>query len=118
MKIVAKSRLAMLLLTLASSAALFAQAGGSSPDKPQNRSELDARQIVTASIVATERSWQARSYYTYTERDENRCLNACGQVKSNDVDVSRMILVNGARFEQLLEPSSPSNAGKQYAYSI
>ena len=93
----------MLLLTLASSAALLAQSGESSPDKPHNRSELDARQIVTASIAATERSWQARSYYTYTERDENRRLDAHGQVKSNDVDVSRMILVNGARFEQLLQ---------------
>jgi hypothetical protein len=103
MKIVAKSRMAMLLLTLASSAALLAQSGGSSPDIPQNRGDLDARQIVTASIAATERSWQARSYYTYTERDENRRLDARGQVKSNEVDVSRMILVNGARFEQLLE---------------
>jgi hypothetical protein len=103
MKIVAKFRMVMLLLTLASSAALFAQSGGSSPDKPQNRGDLDAHQIVTASIAATERSWQARSYYTYTERDENRRLDARGQVKSNDVDVSRMILVNGARFEQLLE---------------
>jgi hypothetical protein len=103
MKIVAKSRMAMLVLTLASSAVLFAQASGSSPDKPRNRSELDARQIVTASIAAAERSWQARSYYTYTERDESRRLDARGQVKSNDVDVSRMILVNGAHFEQLLE---------------
>jgi hypothetical protein len=95
--------MAMLLLTLASSAALFAQSGAGFPDKLRNRSELDARQIVTASIAATEHSWQARSYYTYTERDENRRLDAHGQVKSNDVDVSRMILVNGARFEQLLE---------------
>jgi len=103
MKIVAKFRIAMLVLTLASSAVLFAQSGGSSPDKPRNRSELDARQIVTASIAAAERSWQARSSYTYTERDENRRLDALGQVKSNDGDVSRMILVNGARFEQLME---------------
>lgn len=104
MKIVAKFRMAMLLLlALVSSVALFAQSGGSSPDKPKNRGDLDAREIVTASIAATERSWQARSYYAYTERDENRRLDARGQVKSNDVEVSRMILVNGARFEQLME---------------
>jgi hypothetical protein len=118
MKIVAKSRMAILVLTLASSAVLFAQSGVNSPDKPQNRSELDARQIVTASIMATERSWQARSYYTYTERDENRRLDARGQVKSNDVDVSKMILVNGVRFEQLLErngqPPSIEDRRKEY----
>jgi hypothetical protein len=117
MKIVAKSRIAMLLLILASSAALFAQSRGSSPDKPQNQSDLDARQIVSASITATEHSWQARGYYTYTERDENRRLDARGQVKSDDVDVSRMILVNGARFEQLLEhnghPPSTEEQRKQ-----
>jgi hypothetical protein len=33
----------MLVLKLASSAALFAQSGRSSPDKAQNRSNLDAR---------------------------------------------------------------------------
>jgi hypothetical protein len=117
MKIVAKSRIVMLLLILASSAALFAQSRGSSPDKPQNQSDLDARQIVSASITATEHSWQARGYYTYTERDENRRLDARGQVKSDDVDVSRMILVNGARFEQLLEhnghPPSTEEQRKQ-----
>jgi hypothetical protein len=53
--------------------------------------------------VATERSWQARGQYTYTERDEDRRLDAHGQVRSNNVDVSRMILVNGQRFEQLVE---------------
>jgi hypothetical protein len=117
MKIVAKSRMAMLLLTLASSAALFAQSGGGSPGNSQNQRDLNARQIVDGSIVATENSWQARGYYTYVERDENRRLDARGQVKSDDVDVSRMILVNGARFEQLLErnghPPSTEEQKKQ-----
>jgi hypothetical protein len=117
MKIVAKSRMAMLLLILAASAALFAQSRGSSADKPENQSDLDPRQIVGASITATEHSWQARGHYTYTERDENRRLDARGQVKSDDVDVSRMILVNGARFEQLLEhnghPPSTEERKKQ-----
>jgi hypothetical protein len=37
------------------------------------------------------------------ERDEDRRLNSLGQVKSKNVEVSRMILVNGARFELLME---------------
>jgi hypothetical protein len=84
------------------SAALFAQSSG--PDKPQNQADvLDARQIVGQSLAATERSWEARDHYTYTERDEDRRLDALGQVKSENVDVTRIILVNGIRFEQLME---------------
>ena len=102
MGILAKFRMEMLLVMVAASAALFAQSSG--PDKPQNHAGvLDARQIVGQSVAATERSWQARDHYTYMERDEDRRLDSLGQVKSEDVDVTRMILVNGARFEQLVE---------------
>jgi hypothetical protein len=74
------------------------------PDKPQDHAGiLDARQIVAQSVTATERSWQARDHYTYTERQEDRRLDSLGQVKSENADVTRMILVNGARFEQLAE---------------
>jgi hypothetical protein len=92
----------MLLVMGAASAALFAQTSG--PEKPQNHAKLlDARQIVSLSVAATERSWQARNHYLYMERDEDRRLDSLGQVKSEDVDVTRIILVNGARFEQLME---------------
>ncbi len=104
MEIRAKSPVEVFLVMLAASAALFAQSGGSSPDKLQNHaSVLDARQIVGLSVAATERSWQARNHYTYMERDEDRRLDSLGKVKSENVDVTRMILVNGARFEQLME---------------
>jgi hypothetical protein len=102
MEFLAKSRFGALLVAVAASSALFAQSGG--PEKPQNQASiLDARQIVGQSLAAAERSWQARDYYTYTERDEDRRLNALGQVKSENIDVTRMILVNGVRFEQLME---------------
>jgi hypothetical protein len=102
MEILAKSRIGTLLIVVASSSALFAQNSG--PDKPQNHaSVLDARQIVGQSVAAIERSWQARDHYIYMERDEDRRLDSLGQVKSENVDVTRMILVNGARFEQLME---------------
>ena len=102
MEILAKSRIGMLLVVLAASSAVFAQNSGS--DKQQNHaSVLDARQIVGLSIAATERSWQARDHYVYMERDEDRRLDSQGQVKSENVDVTRMMLVNGARFERLME---------------
>jgi hypothetical protein len=102
MGMLAKSRMEMLLVMVAASTALFAQSSG--PDKPQNyASVLDASQIVGPSVAATERSWEVRDHYTYMERDEDRRLDSLGQVKSENVDVTRMILVNGARFELLLE---------------
>jgi hypothetical protein len=102
MKSFANSCLKCLSVMLVASSALFAQGGG--PDKPPNQpSVMDARQIVGQSIAATERSWQARGHYTFMERDEDRRLDARGQIKSENIDVTRMILVNGIRFEQLME---------------
>jgi hypothetical protein len=112
MEILAKFRMQMLLIMVAASTALFAQSGG--PHDPENHaSVLDARQIVGPSVVATERSWQARDHYTYVERDEDRRLNSLGQVKSENVDVTRMIVVNGARFEQLMEHNGQLPSAKE-----
>ncbi len=70
-----------------------------------------------SSIAATQRHWQARLHYTYVERDEDRRLDPAGRVKSEDVDVSRTILVNGVPFEQLVErngqPPSAEEERKQ-----
>jgi hypothetical protein len=97
---------------VAASAALCAQSRG--PDKPGNpASVLDARQIVGQSVEATERSWQARNHYTYVERDEDRRLDSLGKVKSENVEVTRMILVNGARFEQLMEHNGQLPSAKE-----
>ena len=102
MEFLAKSRIGTFLVVIAASSALFAQDSG--PDEHQSHaSVLDARQIVGQSVAATERSWQARNHYVYMERDDDRRLDSLGQVKSENVDVTRMILVNGARFEQLME---------------
>jgi hypothetical protein len=114
MEIRAKSPVEVFLVMLAASAALFAQSAGSSPDKLQNHASIvDAREIVRLSIAATERSWQARNHYTYMERDEDRRLDSLGQVKSENVDVTRMILVNGARFEQLMEHNGQLPTAKE-----
>jgi hypothetical protein len=114
MEIRAKSPVEVFLVMLAASAALFAQSAGSSPDKLQNlASALDARQIVGLSVAAGERSWQARDHYTYVERDENRRLDSLGQLKSENTDVTRMTLVNGARFEQLMEHNGQHPTAKE-----
>jgi hypothetical protein len=102
MELLAKSRIGTLLVVVAASSALFAETNGT-PKHQNQASVLGAREIVGLSIAATERSWQARDHYVYMERDEDRRLDSLGQVKSENVDVTRMTLVNGARFEQLIE---------------
>lgn len=111
MEMLAKSRMEMLLVMVAASTALFAQSSG--PDNPQNHASVLAREIVGPSVMATERSWQARSHYTYTERDEDRRLNSLGEMKSENVHVTRMIVVNGARFEQLMEHNGQLPSAKE-----
>jgi hypothetical protein len=102
MGLLAKSRIATVLVVVAASSALFAQNGG--PEKLQAHASIpDARHIIGQSVVATERSLEARDRYTFVERDQDRRLDSQGQLKSEKIDVTRMILVNGARFEQLVE---------------
>jgi hypothetical protein len=102
MKFLAKSRIATVLAVLAASSVLFAQNRG--PEQLQDHASTpDARHIIGQSVVATERSLEARDRYTFVERDHDRRLDSQGQLKSEKIDVTRMILVNGARFEQLVE---------------
>ena len=91
------------LIVLLAPSALLAQ-NNDSVVKPQILSSVpDVRQIVVSSIEVTQRHWQARLHSTYVERDETRHLDTVGHVNSEEVDVSRTILVNGAPFEQLVE---------------
>ncbi|MGC1620069.1 MAG: hypothetical protein WA765_16385 [Candidatus Acidiferrum sp.] len=102
MEILSKSRIGALLVALAASSALFAQNGA--PERLQNQAtSLDARQIVGQSLVATDHSWEARNEYIYIERDEDRRLDSTGKLESENVDVTKMTLVNGIRYEQLME---------------
>jgi hypothetical protein len=113
MEFLAKSRIATVLVVVSTSSLLFAQSGGRGR-RQDNSSSPDALHIVGLSIVATERSLLARDRYTYVERDQDRRLDAQGQLKSEKVDVTRMILVNGARFEQLIERNGqPPSAEEQ-----
>jgi len=94
-------------------AILFAQSD-TSPVNFQDRSSApDARQIMEASIAATQRAWKARLHYTYMERDEDRRLDLAGHVKSENVEVSKTILVNGVPFEQLVERNGHTPSAAQ-----
>lgn len=94
-----------LAIIVVASAQLLAQTGGSCPaDKPQNHlAVLDVRQIVRRSIETTGRNWAGRERYLYTERDEDRRLDSDGRVKSDDIDISQIVFVDDAPFEELIE---------------
>jgi hypothetical protein len=92
------------LVIFAACAALVIQLGCFSAGKPQiSPAVLAPCDIVRKAVAATERSWQIRAHYTYIKRDEDWRLDAQGQIKSVKVDVSKMVVVNGEHFEQLLE---------------
>jgi len=82
---------------------LFAQSNDFLVKSQSYSTVPDVRQLVAASIAATQRSWQGRLHYTYVERDEDRRLDSEGRVQSEELNVSRMIPVNGVPFEQLVE---------------
>src|ERR1700730_17334250 len=102
-------------LILVASAPLLAQGNVSLPE--DRSSAQDARAIIGSSIAATDRSWRARVHYTYTQRSEDRRLDADGHVKSEEVDVSAITFVNGVPVEQLMEHNgSPPSAAEQRKY--
>ena len=103
------------LIVVASATALFALNTVNPAGKAQNEPSVpDIHHIVELSIAATERNWQLRNDYTYVEVDEDRRLDSSGQVHSEDVDISKIIFVNGAPFEQLLKHNGkPPSAVEQ-----
>ncbi len=98
------------LFILACSAMLVAQTQATLPD---------AREIARCSIAATERNWRTRIQYSYMEHDETRRLGPDGRVQSQDVSVSKIILVNGVTSEELMEhngrPPTAEEKAKQNA---
>jgi hypothetical protein len=105
------------IIMFAASSALFAQSNDFLFKSQDHSSVPDARQIIESSIALAQRHWQVRLHYTYMERNESRRRDLAGRVKSEDVDVSRTILVNGVPFKQLVEhngrPPSAEEERKQ-----
>jgi hypothetical protein len=64
--------------------------------------EMSPGEIVRRSAANEGRAWLALDNYTYTQRDETKRLDSHGRVKSNDVDVSKIISLNGNPVEQMV----------------
>ncbi len=107
------------VIVLAVSSALFAQSDDFPGKSNIHSTTPDARRIIESSIAVTQRHWQVRLHYSYIKRNEDRRRDSDGRVKSEDVDISRAVQVNGVPFEQLLErngrPPSSEEERKQKA---
>lgn len=76
--------------------------------------QMDPHEIVRRSLANETRSWEARCFFTFTQRDIERHLDFQRRVKSAEVDVSRMVLVNGEPVTQITSHNGgPPTAAEQ-----
>ncbi len=100
-----------LLVGLASATALLAQA--------------DAREIIRRAVTADEGNWKAARNYTFSERERLRYLDSQGRVKSQDVSIHDVMLLDGspylrlvARDDRPLPPAEERQEQEKLARSI
>jgi hypothetical protein len=106
------------ITVFAAAAALFAQSDTNLRGRPPDPSILmDARQIIGLSLQPQSGTGRRRTVTRTWNVTRIDVWTRTGRVKSRDVDVSRIILVNGAPFEQFFEhngrPLSPQEEAQQ-----
>ena len=77
------------LLTLAGASVLFGQA--------------DALQIIRRAIAADERNWKVARHYAYSERVVVRYVDDQGSLKSQEVSLRDVMLLDGSPYRRLVE---------------
>jgi hypothetical protein len=94
-----------LLLVLASATAVLGQ--------------TDVREIIRRAAAADERNWKIARNYTFSERVNLRYLDSQGRVKSQEVSLSDVLLLDGSPYSRLvarddrpLPPAKEEGAGK------
>ena len=79
--------------------------------------QIDPHEIVRRSITTWDRGLKTGRTYSFTQRDAQRHIDASGNLKSEEVDVSKTIFVNGDPFQDLVEhngaPPTSTEARKQ-----
>lgn len=89
-----------LLLILASASVLLGQA--------------DVRDIIRRAITADEHNWTAARNYTFSERVNLRYLDSQGRVKSQEVRINDVMLLDGSPYRRLVAlDDRPLSAGEE-----
>lgn len=63
--------------------------------------EVDAREIVRRAVVADQKNWQGARNYGFSERVDERRLNAEGHLKSKDVTLYDVTLPEGSPYRRI-----------------
>lgn len=100
-----------LLLILASAAAAIGQ--------------TDAREIIRRAAAADERNWKVAQNYTFSERERLRYLDSQGRVKSQEVSIDEVMLLDGSPYRRLmarddlpLPPAEEKKEQEKFARSL
>ena len=92
-----------LLLILASATALPGQ--------------TDAREIIRRAAAADESNWKVARNYTFSEREKLRYLDSQGRVKSQEISIDDVMLVDGSPYHRLVarddRPLPPAEEKKE-----
>jgi hypothetical protein len=92
-----------LLLILASATALLGQ--------------MDAREVIRRAVAADERNWKAARNYNFSERVNRRYLDSEGRVKSEEVRINDVKLLDGSPYRRLVarddQPLPPAEERKE-----
>lgn len=92
-----------LLLLLASATGLLGQA--------------DAREVIRRAVAADERNWKVARNYTFSERVNLRYLDSQGRVKSQEVRIQDVMLLDGSPYRRLVarndRPLPPGDEKKE-----
>jgi hypothetical protein len=63
--------------------------------------EVDAREIIRRAVAADERNWKVARNYGFSERVEARHLDSEGRLKSKDVKIYDVMLLDGSPYRRL-----------------
>jgi len=78
----------VLLLILASATAVLGQA--------------DAREVIRRAVAADERNWKVARNFTFSERENLRYLDSQGRVKSQEISIHDVMLLDGSPYRRLV----------------
>ncbi|HXN46726.1 MAG TPA: hypothetical protein VN893_08795 [Bryobacteraceae bacterium] len=79
--------------------------------------QTDAREMIRRAAAADERNWKAARNYTFSEREKLRYLDSQGGVKSQEVRLTDVMLLDGSPYSRLVarddRPLSPAEDRKE-----
>ena len=87
--------------------------------------QTDAREVIRRAVAADERNWKVARNYTFSERVNLRYLDAQGRVKSQEIGIHEVLLLDGSPYRRLvarddcpLPPAEETKEQEKLARSI